>query len=214
MADERSPDAERYRTLFERSHVGVAFVAVDGPIIDANPAACRLWGRSQEELVGIVATELIHPDDRDGWLANLRRLAHHELEVLRTERRFQRPDGTTVWADSTTQAMRGADDKVVYWQSVLVDITDRKRAEERFQSLLEAAPVAIIAGDLEWEIVLANAHAERLFGYPSGGLIGQSVGDVFPSYVAAVAAGERSRLATSMAPGESVTVELTARRRD
>jgi PAS domain S-box-containing protein len=335
-ADERSPDAERYRILFERSHVGIAFVAVDGPILAVNPAACRLWGRSEAELLGLPATELIHPEDQEPWLANLRRLARRELDVLRTERRFQRPDGTTVWADSTTQAMRGADGKVVYWQSVLVDITDRKRAEEdqarlaaivqssneaiigstldgvitswnpgaerlygytanevigergdfllppdkhaeaglfgariaagervqeylttrlrkdgrrvrvavsaspifdrtgatvgvasvtrdlteqeraeaRFHGLLEAAPVAIIAADVDWRVVLANAHADRLFGYPIGGLIGESIRKLVPTYTAAVDAGERPRLSERMAPGESLTVELSARRRN
>ena len=68
------------------------------------------------------------------------------------------------------------------------DLTERQRARARFRGLLEAAPVAIIAGDVHWRVALANAQAERLFGYPPGELVGQSVGDLFPGYVEAALA--------------------------
>ena len=98
--------------------------------------------------------------------------------------------------------------------SVARDLTDREQAEARFHGLLEAAPVALIAGDLDWRVVLANAQADALFGYPPGELVGQPVGDLFPDYVEAVRSGSRSRLATDLAPGEVVTIELIGRRRD
>src|SRR5436305_2451005 len=69
-----SPDAERYRTLFEGSHVGMAFVAPDGTVLEVNPAACELWGRSAEELVGMPGTELPHPDDLAGARAGMARV--------------------------------------------------------------------------------------------------------------------------------------------
>jgi PAS domain S-box-containing protein len=46
-----------------------------------------------------------------------------------------------------------------------VDITRRKRAEERFRQVVEAAPSALVAADHEGKIRLVNSRAERLFGY-------------------------------------------------
>ena len=98
--------------------------------------------------------------------------------------------------------------------SVARDLTERERARARFRGLLEAAPVAIIAGDDRWRVALANAQAERLFGYPPGELVGRPVGDLFPGYVAAARAGRRPRFAADLAPGEVVALKLAARRRD
>ena len=98
--------------------------------------------------------------------------------------------------------------------SVARDLTERERARARFRGLLEAAPVAIIAGDVHWRVALANAQAERLFGYPPGELVGRPVGDLFPGYVEAARAGRCPRFAADLAPGEVVALKLAARRRD
>jgi PAS domain S-box-containing protein len=314
----------------------MAFIAPDGTVLEVNQTACELWGRSAEELVGMPGRELPHRDDLAGVLASMEQLREGAIDAVRAERRYVRPDGSTVWADLTLQAVHGPGGEVLYLQALLVDITERRRAQEdqarlaaivqssqdaiigsrldsvitswnpgaerlygyaadevigrrgdfllppdrrdeseglmarilagerleqyrtkrlrkdgtlvsvsvgaspiydaagaivgvasvardltdreqaesRFQGLLEAAPVAIIGGDLDWRIVLANAQADALFGYPPGELVGQPVRDLFPDYVEAVQSGGRSRLATNLAPGEIVTIELTGRRRD
>jgi PAS domain S-box-containing protein len=62
----------------------------------------------------------------------------------------------------------------------LRDITERRRAEERFHIAVEAAPSGMIMADEEGSIVLVNAHAERLFGYSREELIGQPVDMLVP----------------------------------
>ncbi len=54
-------------------------------------------------------------------------------------------------------------------------LAERERAEERFRSLFDAAPDAMIAVGPDGSIAMANAQAVRLFGYPAGDLIGQPV---------------------------------------
>jgi PAS domain S-box-containing protein len=63
---------------------------------------------------------------------------------------------------------------------VVLDITERKRAEEKFQSAIEASPNAILMVDDQGRIFLVNAQAERLFGYSRDELLGQSVEILVP----------------------------------
>src|SRR6266481_1369329 len=54
---------ERFRSLFENSIDAVLLSAPDGTIEAANPAACRLFGGSAEEICGIAGFGLVDPSD-------------------------------------------------------------------------------------------------------------------------------------------------------
>jgi len=64
--------------------------------------------------------------------------------------------------------------------SAIVDITERKRAEEMFRLVVEAAPSAIVVADSLGKIVLVNNQTEKLFGYRREELIGQEVDILVP----------------------------------
>jgi PAS domain S-box-containing protein len=57
---------------------------------------------------------------------------------------------------------------------------ERKRAEQMFRGLLEAAPDAMIILDQAGQILLVNAQAEQLFGYTRQGLLGESIERLVP----------------------------------
>src|SRR5206468_12472221 len=61
------------------------------------------------------------------------------------------------------------------------DITEQKKAEEKFRSLLEAAPDAMIIANDKGEIVLINQQTETLFGYKRDELIGKPVEILIPA---------------------------------
>jgi PAS domain S-box-containing protein len=76
---------------------------------------------------------------------------------------------------STKGPYRDAQGNVIGVIGISCDITDRKRAEERFRLVVESAPSGMLMINREGRIVLVNAHTETMFGYGRGELLGQPV---------------------------------------
>ncbi len=61
-AEERLREKEeQYRAIFEATGDGLVITDLDGTIVEANPALCRMHGYEREELLGLPPTALIHP---------------------------------------------------------------------------------------------------------------------------------------------------------
>jgi PAS domain S-box-containing protein len=203
---------ERLRTLFQRSPVGLLFTALDGSIISVNAAACALLGRAEADLVGFSAPQVVHPDDRDDARRHLRDLLAGDLDELRLERRYVRPDGSMVWADMFTQAVRAADGTLVYVQSFLVDVTKRifaEQAQGQLSAIVESSRDAIIGATLEGIITTWNPAAERLYGYSAEEMLGNTGTVLVPDEPA----GERERVASDILAGRTVEDYQAIRRR-
>ena len=138
-AEEAERESEtRFRTLFEQAQAGMAFTSLDGHITTINPAFCELVGYSSDELRTLSLLDITHPDDVGALRDAMQTMLGGEEEGRRIEKRYTRQDGEHVWVDLTMRLVRGADGKPLYFQTVAVDIRDRKRAE-----VLQAARFAV-----------------------------------------------------------------------
>src|SRR5688572_4570209 len=63
VEDELSVAEARFQAMFNHAAVGMGIMGLDRRIIDANPALCRIYGRTREELIGMPATEVTVPED-------------------------------------------------------------------------------------------------------------------------------------------------------
>jgi diguanylate cyclase (GGDEF)-like protein/PAS domain S-box-containing protein len=117
---------EAFRHAFDDAPIGIGLVGLDGQILRANRSMCVLLGRTQDELVGTSILDLTHPADRGVSSDQSDRLSRAEIDFYRLEKRYLRPDGTTVWASLSVSLVRDMDGNPMYQIGQLEDITDRK----------------------------------------------------------------------------------------
>lgn len=136
-------DSERrYRLLFEQNLTGVFRATLDGKILACNPAAATLFGfDSPSEVLNLQLDDLYSGiPDRDALLATL---AGNELRA-NYEIRLHRRAGESVWAMLNLSLVAGESVNEDVVQGTLVDITERKQAEDRAQSLAYYDPLTAL----------------------------------------------------------------------
>lgn len=118
----------RYRAVVEDLPVLVCRFLPDGTLSFVNEAYCRYFGRTCEELVGHSFAPLIHERDREYVAAQFNSLSR-EKPVVNYEHRVIAPDGEVRWLRWTDRAVFDHD-RLVEFQSIGEDITERKQADE------------------------------------------------------------------------------------
>ncbi|MBD1826734.1 EAL domain-containing protein [Microcoleus sp. FACHB-61] len=123
---------EKYRSIFENAIEGIFQITPDGRYLSANPALARIYG--YESAADLIAN--IRNIDRQLYLDANRRVEFlQEIEkhgfVSEFESQVYRADGTTIWVSENGRAVRGAGDKLLYYEGTVEDITLRKIAEEK-----------------------------------------------------------------------------------
>lgn len=168
--------------VFEFSPDGLILVSGDGRIMEVNGQAERMFGYDREEIVGQFVEVLLpqrvtakHIAYRTAYLAapRLRPMgAGNDLHA-------RRKDGVEVPVDIMLSPLNTEDGVMVL--AVVRDITERKRAEEKFRGLLESAPDAMVIVDEVGKIVLVNSQTEKLFGFSRDELLGEKVEMLIPN---------------------------------
>src|SRR5580698_5631332 len=201
---------------FDTGQGAVVSMDLDGHIRTWNPGAERLYGYTAAEIIGRHSDVLLHAEPRTEVHERHAALARGEkTEEYQADR--VRKDGTVITVVITLAYIADKTGTITGLSAMVRDISAQQRADARFRGLLEAAPDAIVCVDSAGRIVLVNAQAERLFGYPREELAGQSVEIVVPDAIKAGLPGLRVGYVAESQPQPrqlGAGLELSGRRRD
>ncbi len=158
---------ERHRALFQSAPDAIFLAEGDsGRILDVNPAAERLTGRSRGELVGRYLKDLYPP----GHWRRLCRLSGEGAEARPEETTVLRRGGPAVPVEVLAERVRIGDRSLCLL--VCRDIRERKRLEAQLQHAQRMEAVGTLAGGIAHDfrniLQIVQAHAETLLGTLSG----------------------------------------------
>jgi len=151
----------RYRALFEHNLAGVYRTTLDGQILDCNDSFARMFGyASREEVLSHPAWDFYQSaEDRKATLARLK-----EWQTLSNyESCLRRRDGGLVWVLENGSLVPDSKGELSVIEGTLIDITERKRAEEQvkhlaFHDVLTGLPNRLLFND---RLTMALAQAVR-----------------------------------------------------
>jgi PAS domain S-box-containing protein len=172
----------QFRALLDAAPDAMVIIDEAGSIVDVNGQAERLFGYSREGLLGQPVEALIpdrfraaHPAHRTRYFAEPRARAMGASGVALVGRC---QDGSEFPAEVSLSPMVIDGRRLVI--AAVRDGTERRRSEERFRGLLEAAPDAMVIVSAAGAITLVNERTEAMFGYPRGELLGRPVEMLIP----------------------------------
>ncbi|MBB4266207.1 sensor domain-containing protein [Roseospira visakhapatnamensis] len=122
--------------------------------------------------------DVVHWADRDAYLARVHRSARSGEPCVEDFRAIAR-GGEVRWLSGTSMPTEQPDGTIL-WDGVLIDITDRKHAEQWLEMVMNHAADVILTINDEGIIESSNAASEAVFGYAPDALIGQSVALIMP----------------------------------
>lgn len=138
----------RYRAMFELAGIGMAQAdPITGRYLRVNPKLCEIVGYSEAELLKMRFSDVTHPDDRAGDLAEIRRALFDRDHGWRMEKRYVRQDGQVIWVTLTGTIVFDDHGRPLHTVAHVQDITERKNTELERERLLERERAA--RGDAE-----------------------------------------------------------------
>ncbi len=151
----------RYRLLFEGNLAGVYRTTEDGRILDCNESFAHIFGyRSREEALSVPVWDLyLTAEDRKAMLARLK----ERKSLSNYEQCLRRKDGSHVWVLENGNLLGGEDGKPGIIEGTIIDITERKRAEEKVKHLAFHDPLTGLPNRLLFSdrLRVAMVHANR-----------------------------------------------------
>jgi PAS domain S-box-containing protein len=182
---------ERFRAVFEGAGVGMALVAMDQRIFDANEALARILGYRRDELIGKTVADVSHPDDMPLDLERKRRMVEEGRSAGTVVKRYVRSDGAVIWGRLTVSLVRGPDGAPRFVVDMVEDVTQQRAAEDalraseaRARAVLEAIPDAMFR--IRWDgTYLEFLPAERFATFvPPAQFLGKTLAETLPADVA------------------------------
>ena len=144
---------EKYRRIVETANEGIWEIDQDARTTFVNARMAEMLGYTVEEMIGHSSFDFVFPED---YTEGEKRLAHarHGNPALSNELRYRRKDGSSMWGLATTSPQLDEQGNFLGSIAMIMDISERKRAEEALRSSEERMRLAIESNRMvawEWD---------------------------------------------------------------
>ncbi len=221
---------EKFRILTEASPIGVFLKDAEGKSIYMNQRCVQMMVGTTELVPDCDLTALLHPEDRVR-IGTIRTKVTGAHEIFCEDYRWLHADGKIVWTHGEIIPILDDAGQVTQYIGALVDISERKLAEEKIlklqleqQQIINTLVEAVISIDEHGTILSYSQSAESMFGYTASEILGENIKRLMPPNYASrhnnhlekyLATGETNMLGTAREvegmrkSGESFPMQLS-----
>ncbi|HEX5164332.1 MAG TPA: PAS domain S-box protein, partial [Thermomicrobiales bacterium] len=179
LAEEALRESEEYfRSTFDDAGIAMGVADLHLRLLRVNQQYCEMLGYSEDELLALQPSQLMHPDCWDAherWRGDL---LTGRSATQQMERRFRHHDGHVVWGLVNLSLVLGGDGHPRYFLSQIQDITDRKRAEASlresealFRGAFASSMVGISLSTPDGRYIRVNQAFCEMLGYSQSQLL-------------------------------------------
>jgi PAS domain S-box-containing protein len=178
---------EKFRTVFRSAPAGMVMVSPEGRFLAVNEAFCEFLGYSESELLTKDLLSVTHPEDRAISLLALDQRRSNEFGSQGFEKRYLHKNGQLQWGEVSPILIRDSAGKPEYFVTQVVNITERKQAEEalreseeRYRHLVESSNDWVWEVDAEGVYTYAGPQCRKILGYEPAEIVGRTPFDLMP----------------------------------
>lgn len=170
-------------SLLDSDMISVLMISLDGRIVFANDACCRMLDMPKTGLTSETIDRLVHPADLEASRDERKAVASNGTGRIEFERRFTRRDGRPLWIKGTAIPLRdkttGVPSHLAYLMTDVTPLKDVALEKERLSITLHSIGDAVMCTDGQSLVTFMNPLAESLTGWAAADAIGRSAGEVF-----------------------------------
>ncbi|MFH1196625.1 MAG: PAS domain S-box protein [bacterium] len=210
---------EKFRRIYDDSPVGALVVDIDQRFTSVNKAFCDFLGYPKDELIGKKISDITFEDDMLIGQSEIKKMLLGELDTAQVEKRYVRKNGEIVWGQVNISLLRDKDKKPLYFLPIIIDITERKKAqlqlldsEITYRGMINSVGEAIYIQAGDGKFLDVNLAAEKLYGYSKEEFIGKT-----PEFLSATGKNDLDaikKIIAEASKGNSKRFEFWGKRKD
>jgi len=190
IEEELKINEARFRSLLENLNVGIYRNSPQNDKwIHVNTHCARIFGYDdvEEFKKGFVTDNYVNPDARKFFLREIK----EKGAVFNYELYLRRRDGTPFWAEVSARAQFDQSGEILWIDGVVVDISERKRAEarlrvseERYRSFIDSTSELVSLKDENFKYLVVNAPYMSFMNKTQEEIVGRDDFELMPPEVA------------------------------